>query len=43
MKCTQYGLHGQAAIKNAKTILFFEVRQIELKVSRDGAPINLTL
>ena len=24
MKCTQYGLYGQAAFKNARAILFFE-------------------
>jgi hypothetical protein len=25
MKCTQYGLYGQAAFKNARAILFFEI------------------
>jgi hypothetical protein len=24
MKCTQYGLYGQAAFKNARAVLFFE-------------------
>ena len=26
MKCTQFGLYGQMAFKNARAILFFEIK-----------------
>ena len=36
VKCTQSGLHGPAAFKNARAILFFKVRGSGLHLGSEG-------